>query len=214
MPGYGYRGRYGSSNYDQEERGGFLKAVSARAWFLVIPLIGLVYANARQVGPELRTAKQTIAEEKKALEQTRTQKLSKATPLRAHVSALAALEDTFDVRFAKIDSLTEGITTFLDGDLQQTADLKAQKDSLEQVYAVASDQALAYAESTRALQPTLDSLKALIAKRNTDAQELWAQTVEQMDQVERLMNPEVYRKKNALVTGPGDYPQRDELPKR
>ncbi len=202
MGGYGYRGRYGSGKYDEEERGGFLRAVFARAWFLVIPLIGLVYANARQVGPQLKEAKQTIAT------------LAKATPIRAHISALAALGDTFDVRFVKIDSLTDEISSFLQADLEATARLKAEKDSLQQVYTSASDLAASYAESTRTLQPTLDSLKALIEQRNAEAQGLWAQTAEQLDLTDRIMHPEVYRKKSALVTGEGDYPVRDELPKR
>ncbi len=214
MGGYGYRGRYGSASYDEEERGGFLKAVFARAWFLVIPLIGLVYANARQVGPQLKEAKDTIAAEAKAFQKTRADTLSKATPIRAHISALAALGDTFDVRFAKIDSLTDGITEFLRGDLEATARLRAERDSLQQVYTSATDLAASYAESIRALQPTLDSLKALIEQRNAETQQLWAQTAEQLDQTDRILNPDIYRKNTALVTGQGDYPARDEKPKR
>jgi DNA repair exonuclease SbcCD ATPase subunit len=214
MAGYGYRGRYGSSNYDEEERGGFLKAVSARAWFLIIPLIGLVYANARQVGPQLKEAQTTITEEAKSFEKTRAQTLSQATPLRAHISALAALGDTFAVRFTKIDSLTEGITSFLQGDLDKMAGLEAEKDSLQQIHTGALDLAAAYAESIRTLQPSLDSLKALIVQRDAEAQDLWAQTAQQIDQTDRILNPDTYRKNNALVTGQGDYPLRDELPKR
>lgn len=214
MGGYGYRGRYGSTKYDEEERGGFLKAVLARAWFLVIPLIGLVYANARQVGPQLKEAEQTISTEAKAFAKTRADSLAKATPIRAHISALAALGDTFDVRFAKIDSLTDAIAQFLQADLDAAARLRAEGDSLQQVYTSASNLAASYAESVRALQPTLDSLKALIEQRNAEAQTLWAQTAQQLDLTDRIMNPDVYRKKSALVTGQGDYPVRDELPKR
>lgn len=214
MGGYGYRGRYGSSSYDEEERGGFWKAVFARAWFLVIPLIGLVYANARQVGPQLKEAKATIATEAKTYQKTHADSLSKATPIRAHISALAALGDTFDVRFARIDSMTDGISSFLQADLEARSRLEAEKDSLRQVYTSASDLAASYAESIRALQPTLDSLKALIEQRNAETQVLWTKTAEQLDQTDRILNPAVYRKNNALVTGEGDYPARDELPKR
>ena len=56
MPGYGYRGRYSSDSYDEQERRGFVKVVFSRFWFLIIPLIGLVYANVRQVAPVVKEA--------------------------------------------------------------------------------------------------------------------------------------------------------------
>jgi chromosome segregation ATPase len=214
MPGYGYRGRYGSGDYDEEPRGGFLKAVVSRAWFLIIPLIGLVWTNAREITPQVKDLKQKLAEEERAIQLERTQTLSKANPLRSHISALAALGDTFEVRFARIDSLMETINTFLDADRKATAKLQAEMDSLKQVHALASAEASAYAESLRVLGPVVDSLRVLIAARNEESQRLWDDAAKTLDLADRALHPEKYRKNTALVTGEGEFPNRDALPKR
>jgi hypothetical protein len=214
MPGYGYRGRYGSGTYDEEERRGFVKVVFARFWFLIIPLIGLVYANVRQVTPRVQELNKAMTEEQKTLEKTRTSTLTQANPIRAHISALGALGDTFQVRFVKIDSLAANINTFLDADRKATAKLNAEIDSLRQVYDVASAQASAYADTLRGLTPVVDSLQQLIATRTEETQRLWAETTERVDLTDRILNPDKYKKNSALVTGQGEYPNRDELPKR
>jgi len=214
MPGYGYRGRYGSATYDEEERKGFLKVILSRAWFLIIPLIGLVYANVRQVTPQVTALKTEIAAEEKALDKQRTQTLTRANPIRARISALAALGDTFEVRFAKMDSLTENITTFLIADREAIARLQFEIDSLRQVYELASAQAAAYSDSLRQLTPVIDSLNQLIVDRNDETQKLWLETTQTFDLTDRILNPGAYKKKSALVTGEGEYPNRDELSKR
>ena len=214
MPGYGYRGRYSSDSYDEQERRGFVKVVFSRFSFLIIPLIGLVYANVRQVAPVVKEANQKFAAEKAAMEKERTQTLTRANPIRARISALAALGDTFQVRYARIDSLTASIATFLDADLKATAKLHSEIDSLSQVYTVASGQASAYADSLRALAPVADSLQQTIAARREEAQSLWAATTANLDLTDRILNPDKYKKRSALVPGQGEYPNRDELPRR
>jgi septation ring formation regulator EzrA len=214
MAGYGYRGRYGSGGYDEEERRGIAKVLFSRSWFLIIPLIGLVYANARQVTPQVKELKQLTTAEEKAIQLERTQTLSSANRIRTHISALAALGDTFEVRFARIDSLMENITTFLEADRKASAKLLAEMDSLRQVYSLAAGKAAAYSESLQVLAPVIDSLRAVIADRNAQAKQLWSDTADNVDQADRILYPEKYRKKNALVTGEGDFPSRDELPKR
>ncbi len=215
MPGYGYRGRYSSSSYDDEGgRRGFVKVLSSRSWFLIIPLIGVVWANARQVTPQVKQLKAKIAEEEKALDAQRTQTLSSANRIRTHVSALAALKDTFDVRFTRVDSLTETISTFLDADRKASAKLTSELDSLRQGYSLVAARVAAYSDTFKRLGPVLDSLAAVTAARNEETQRLWAETVANLDQTDRILKPDAYRKKNALVTGQGDYPSRDELPER
>jgi hypothetical protein len=214
MAGHGYRGRFDSGNYDDKERGGFIKILSARSWFLIIPLIGLVYANARQVQPQVKEMNRTIADEERAIQQERTQTLSGANPIRSRISALAALEDTFAVRFAKIDSVSQNILTFLEADRKATAKLLAEMDSLRQVYALAAGQATALSESLQALAPVIDSLRADIATRGDETKRLWGVTEQNLDLTDRVLNPAKYQKNTALVTGAGDFPDRDALPKR
>jgi hypothetical protein len=214
MPGYGYRGRYSSGNYDDEERKGFIKVLSARSWFLIIPLIGLVYANARQVQPQVKEMNRTIAEEERAIQKERTETLSKANPIRARISALAALEDTFAVRFTKVDSVSQNILTFLEADRKATAKLLSEMDSLRMVYSLAAGQATALSESLQALAPVIDSLQADIATRSDETKRLWGETEQNLDLTDRILHPAKYQKNNALVTGAGDFPDRDALPKR
>lgn len=214
MPGYGYRGRYGSDGQDDEERRGFAKVVFSRFWFLIIPLIGLVYANVRQVTPVIQNMKKTATEEKTAMEKERTQTLTRANPIRARISAIGALGDTFQVRFAKLDSVTANLATFLDADRRATAKLHAEIDSLTQVYTLASGEASALADTLQGLAPVVDTLQATIASRKEQAQQLWAQTTQNLDLTDRILNPDKYKKRSALVPGEGEYPNRDELPRR
>jgi hypothetical protein len=214
MAGYGYRGRYGSDKSEVEEKRGFVKVISARSWFLVIPLLGVVYANARQVTPRVEDLKKTVAQEEAAIDQERMQTLSGANRTRTHVSALAALGDTFEVRFARVDSLTQSIGTFLDADRKATAKLRGELDSLSLVVAAARAQTAAYSESLKALVPVIDSLTTTLASRTEETQRLWTETHDIADQADRILHPDSYRKKSSLVPGEGDYPTRDELPKR
>ena len=214
MAGYGYRGRYSSVSDDEEQRGGILKVIFSRAWFLIIPLIGLVYANARQVTPQVQAVKAEIAAENKEKEKQRTATLTSVNPIRARISGLAALSDTFDVRFAKIDSLQQSIAVFLDADRKATAKLHYDIDSLQQVFDGMTAQSTVYADSLRRLGPVIDSLQQLIADRTDETQRLWVETTRSFDLTDRILNPDSYRKKSALVTGEGEYPNRDELGKR
>jgi len=214
MPGYGYRGRYGSDGQDDEERRGIAKVIFSRFWFLIIPLIGLVYANVRQVTPVVKELGLKVKEEQKAMEAQRTQTLTRANPIRAHISALAALGDTFQVRFAKLDSVTANLFTFLEADRKATAKLHAEIDSLTQVYTLASTEASALADTLQGLAPVVDSLQQTIASRHDQSQQLWAQTTQNLDLTDRILNPDKYKKRSALVPGEGEYPNRDELPRR
>jgi hypothetical protein len=177
-------------------------------------LIGLVYANARQVQPQVKEMNRTIADEERAIQKERTETLSKANPIRARISALAALEDTFAVRFTKVDSVSQNILTFLEADRKATAKLLSEMDSLRMVYSLAAGQATALSESLQALAPVIDSLQADIATRSDETKRLWGETEQNLDLTDRILHPAKYQKNTALVTGAGDFPDRDALPKR
>ena len=214
MPGYGYRGRYGANKLDEEERSGFVKIISSRAWYLIIPLIGLVYANARQVTPQVQQLKKTLTTEQKALDLQRTQTLTQANPLRAHISALKALGDTFQVRFTQMDVLADSVSTLLAEDRRSEAKLQAELDSLNLVHSQAARQLAACNETLKGVGPIIDSLKAVIGVRHAETESLRAVTAQNLDLADRVLNPDKYRKNTALVTGQGDFPNRDALPKR
>jgi hypothetical protein len=113
-----------------------------------------------------------------------------------------------------MDTLSASILTFLDADKKATVKLIAQRDSLQEVEELAMTAKQAATDTLRSLMPIVDSLEAQIVQRNDEAQRLWVEIVEQSDLADRVLRPDAYRKKSALVTGEGEYPRRDELPKR
>jgi hypothetical protein len=208
----GYRGRY--SSYDDSDRNPIVKAIGARSWFLIIPLIGLVYANAKQITPKYKAIEAEIATEEKAINQERVSVLKGARELEVHISQLRALQDTFAVRFQVIDSLADSVNVLLTADRQATAKLQAELDSLQQVYSLAVGQSQAFSETLQTLSPIVDSLRTAISTRNAEATRLDEETATNADLADRVMYPNKYRKNTALVTGKGDFPNRDALPKR
>ena len=54
----------------------------------------------------------------------------------------------------------------------------------------------------------------MIATCTAEAQRLDEETSTNLDLADRVLNPIKYRKNTALVTGKGDFPNRDALPKR
>ncbi len=208
----GYRGRY--SSYDEGERSPIVKALASRSWFLVIPLIGLVYANAKQITPKYQKIKADIAAEEQAINEERVKVLKGAREMEVRISQLHALQDTFAVRFAGIDSLADSVNVLLTADREAMNKLQAELDSLSRVYSLASGQSQAYSETLQTLSPVIESLRTAIANRTAEADSLDRETATNLDLADRVLNPVKYRKNTALVTGKGDFPNRDALPKR
>jgi hypothetical protein len=208
----GYRGRY--SNYDEGDRNPIVKVLAARSWFLIIPLIGLVYANAKQIAPKYQQIKAGIVTQEAAINEERVKVLKGARETEVHISQLHALQDTFTVRFAQVDSLADSVSVLVAADRQALGKLEAELDSLSQVYALAVIQSQANSESLQVLSPIVDSLKIAITTRTAEAQRLDEETSTNLDLADRVLNPIKYRKNTALVTGKGDFPNRDALPKR
>jgi hypothetical protein len=208
----GYRGRY--SSYDEGERSPIVKFLAARSWFLIIPLIGLVYANAKQITPKYQLIKAGIVTQEAAINEERVKVLKGAREVEVHISQLHALQDTFSVRFAKIDSLADSVSVLVATDRQALGQLQAELDSLSQVYSLAMGRSQANSESLQVLSPIVDSLRTAIATRTAETQRLDEETSINLDLADRVLNPTKYRKNTALVTGKGDFPNRDALPKR
>ena len=208
----GNRGRF--SSYEETERNPIVKLLGARSWFLIIPLIGLVYANSKQITPKFLQMKADIAVEERAITEERGRVLKGGRDMEVRISQLHALQDTFAVRYARIDSLADSVSVLLGADRQAMNKLQAELDSLRQVYSLAMGQSQASSESLQILSPIVDSLKAAIATRTTEAEALDRETATNLDLADRVLNPTKYRKNSALVTGKADFPNRDALPKR
>jgi hypothetical protein len=130
------------------------------------------------------------------------------------MSMLRALVDTFEVRFGQVDAVADTVRKIQENDLAEIRHLEQQLDSLRAEYSIAESQTQASSESLAVLQTMVDSLNDVAAKLGEDRIPLEEAAVQDLDQADRITNPDKYRKNTALVTGAGDYPNRDELPEK
>ena len=130
-----------SDDYDRPEGNKTLRFIMHRAWVLVVPLIAVGWYNARQVVPMAKKADQEIAAEKQKSEEQRNKTLTDARKVGVSISMLRALSDTFQVRFAKIDSLIDSVSVLRAVDTADLKKLEAEGESLRTVFSLASGKA-------------------------------------------------------------------------
>lgn len=213
MPRY-FKSSDGPDSWDKPEGNRFVRALLQRSWFLVIPLIGIWWFHTQSVVPKVHAIEEQIKAERLTTEQTRTKILSEARSLGVETSRLRAEADTFSVRAGQIAALLDSVRVLQQGHLDETRRLEAQSDSLRALLGETEGRAIQYSESLSGLQTKVDSIRVLIEAHQAEAQRLEDEIATERDLADRLARPEVYRKNTALVTGEGDYPNRDALPKR
>jgi hypothetical protein len=199
---------------DRHEGNRTVRFILRRSWVLIVPLIAVAWYNARHVVPMQKKLDQEIAQERVRGEAERTKTLTDARKVGVGISMLEALSDTFQVRFAAIDSLIDSVAVLRAQDEVDMKTLEAQGESLRTVYSMGSGKAESLANRLPAMQARIDSLKTLIASRNEQIQTLEAQKEKDLDMADRVLHPNSYRKNSALLTGKGDFPNRDALPER
>ncbi len=204
----------GPDNWDKPEGNRFLRALLKRSWFLVIPLIGIWWYHSQKVVPQVQAIEATIQTERAEAEQTRTRILTEARSLGVETSRLRAEADTFNVRAGQIAALLDSVLILQRGHIEETHRLEAQSDSLRAVLGEAEGRAMVYSESLSTLQAQVDSIRVLIDTHQAEIARLEQEIAQERDLADRLARPEAYRRNTALVTGEGDYPNRDALPKR
>jgi hypothetical protein len=192
----------------------FLRALFARSWFLVIPLIAIWWFEAKQIDPMAKQIDQKIAEDRKAVEVSRGKLLAQSRQMGVRISLLRAVGDTFTVRFGQMGVLLDSLRILEAADRKEIAGLEAQSESLRAVFSEAEGSSRTRSERLTVLQATVDSLRDLIAQREDETRKLEGEIASDKDLADRVLRPDAYRKNNALLTGEGDFPNRDALPKR
>lgn len=191
-----------------------LKALFARSWFLVIPLIAIWWFEAKKIDPMAKQIEQKIAEDRKTVETSRGQLLAQSRQMGVRISLLRAVGDTFTVRFEQMGTLLDSLRILEAADRAEVQKLEAQSESLRAVYAGAEEKSRVASERLTVLQSTVDSLRSLISQREEETRRLEGEIATDRDLADRLLRPEAYRKNNALLTGEGEFPNRDALQKR
>jgi hypothetical protein len=191
-----------------------LRALSLRSWYLLIPLLGIAWVTEKRIEPGEQALAQQLAEERDAAERQRIETLAEARVFGVRMSMLRALVDTFEVRFGQVDAVADTVQKIKENDLAEIRRLEQQLDSLRAEYSIAEAQTQASSESLAVLQSMVDSLNDMASKLGEDRIPLEEAALQDLDQADRITNPDKYRKNTALVTGAGDYPNRDELPEK
>ncbi len=177
-----------------EKRNRFFRAIFSRAWFVLLPLIGMVIANATQVRPKLKEFDLlTRQEEKQSLREVGDIRLQ-AGVVRAQVAAVSVSIDTlFDPRVEAfhtvIDSL-RGVRAALDSTLAVTA---ARHDSLRGICDEVSAQAERTEQAAVHRSLALDSLSALGAALDDSLLAWDEQLANAKDELFRVRNPKEAR---------------------
>jgi hypothetical protein len=192
----------------------FLRALFARSWFLVIPLLGVWWFEAKKIDPMAKQIDAKIVEERKAVEASRGKLLAQARQMGVRISLLRAVGDTFTVRFGQMGVLLDSLRILEEVDRKEIAGLEAQSESLRTVFSDAEGRSRIHSDQLAGLQATVDSLRGVIAQREEETQRLEGEIATDKDLADRVLRPDAYRKNNALLTGEGDFPNRDALPKR
>jgi len=192
----------------------FLRALSHRSWYLLIPILAIAWVTEKRIEPGEKALAQQLQEERAAAERQRIETLSSARAFSIRMSMLRALVDTFEVRFGQVQAVEDTVRKIQANDLAEIRKLEQQLDSLRVEYAMADAQAQATSDSLSQLQAKVDSLNDLAAKLADERIPLEEAAAEDLDLADRIQNPDKYRKNTALVTGAGNYPNRDALPER
>jgi hypothetical protein len=206
---------FGSGGDEWDDQGNRpLKFLLQRTWVLVVPLIAIGWYQAREISPRVKAIQAEVDTQRAQVEGQRAKTLSDARRVEVGISALRALADTFEVRFAGIDALIDSVTALRNADMSDLGWLEHQADSLRVIESEATGKSDQLSRLLPPMQTKIDSLKAVIAARDEEIQKLEAERKADADLTERVLRPDLFRKNSALFTGEGDYPNRDALPKR
>jgi chromosome segregation ATPase len=200
--------------WEKEEKNKILPALAARSWYLVVPLIAIWWFHSRTVVPAIQAVEQKMLEDRKATELVRNKTLSEARGLGVETSKLRAEADTFSVRSGQYAAVLDSVIAIQQQHITETHRLEVQSDSLRTVLSELDGRSLQYSDSLTRMQAQVDSLRTLIDGHQAEVKRLEEEIAVNRDLADRLKHPEMYRKNTALVTGKGNYPNRDALPKR
>jgi hypothetical protein len=210
-----FGGRWVREGQQFVERGRGLRQVLGRFWYLLVPFIGIMCANDTYVRPELEDIKNITNLERKDVLDVQDDLRAQASAVQTEVVTVEAEIDTlYDPRIAGytavFDSL-KSIRLIYDSTIPAT---QQRIDSLQTVHDEIADENERLAEVFRRRSTTLDSLHAWQAELQDSIVALDGLITMQTDYLYRVRHPKDFRRKDALLTGEGEYPRRDENPPR
>ena len=210
-----YGGRWVEEGKQFQERRRGLRAVLSRFWYVLVPILGIMCANQSYVRPDLEDIKNIKNLELKATLDEVDDLRTRMAGVETEVNTIEAEIDTLhapraDLYTAIVDSLKQERLVY-DRSLPET---KGKIDSLQAVHDGISDEVEALAQSFRLQSARLDSLQGWQVTLVDSLAGLDGLIALRTDELYRVRHPKEYKRRDALFTGKGEYPRRDEKPLR
>jgi len=192
-----------------------LRLILGRFWYLLVPFIGIMCANDSYVRPDVEDMKSIVSVERRHTLDEIDDLKARATGIQTDVVTVESEIDTlYNPRilgFTEVVDSLRSVRLVYDGTIPVT---EQRIDSLQTIHdqVVAENEGLAEVYRRRAA--TLDSLRAWSAQLQDSIVALDDLIASRTDHLYRLRNPKDFRRREALITGEGEYPRRDENPPR
>jgi hypothetical protein len=185
-----------------EERHRALRAVLGRLWFLLIPLVGIVYANAAHVRPALKEMRSTQNLEQRDALRRRDEVRARVNAVKFERATVAAAVDTlYDPRIARYSVMRDSLSSVRAASEAVIPATRARIDSLRVILDQTSAEVAHESAILRGRAAALDSLEAYRASLRDSIAMLDERVARLTDHLYRLQHPKEFRGQVALVTG-------------
>lgn len=188
------------------------KQVFGRLWWVAIPLVGIICSQDAYIRPHLMNDENTINLEKVATEQRVDSLLADLRIIDGEAAAVQAeIDSTWQPQVVLYSTVLDSLVRIRrEFDAAIPGD-EAKIDSLKAVLAELNGQLQTASAELQEHQQTIDRLKD--ERRSLrDSLSIVSNDIEELAGVyDRMANPDAYRKNTALIPGPGNYPNRDQI---
>lgn len=188
------------------------KQVVSRFWYVIIPGLGIVCAQDAYVRPHLLGDENTVNLGRVATDQVRDSLLADLRIIDNETAAVEAeIDSTWVPQVALFQHVLDSLLVIRREYDAAIPDAQAKVDSLDQALAEILTALQTASADLQANQLEIDRMKERrrVLKDSIDA--VTVEIGELADVQDRLANPDRYRKNTALIPGPGNYPDRDNL---
>lgn len=214
-PARRFGGRWIKEGEQYRERNRALKVILSRFWYLLVPFLGIMYAHDSYVRPQTEDIKSIKNQERAQLLDSKDDLRVQRSNVQSEIRSVSDVLDTLylpQIRFYGTvhDSLLK-IRQVYDETLPMT---KTRIDSLSAINEALVAEIDELSNTYRDRDEALDGLRAWRSTMQDSIVVLDDMIALKTDELFREQNPLEYRRRNALFTGEGDYPNRDDNPER
>lgn len=188
------------------------KQVVGRFWWLLIPILGVVCSQDAYVRPHLMDDTNTMNLEKVATDQVVDSLLARLRTIDGETAAVQAeIDSTWTPQVQLYSAVRDSLVRIRREFDQAIPADEARVDSLKAVLAELNSELQTASAELQRHQQTIDELKTERRVLRDSLGTVSDDIVDLADVYDRMANPDKYRKNTALIPGPGDWPNRDEI---